>query len=283
MKAKWKASLPWFGVIVGSIVFSLGFQLFLVPNEIVPGGVSGIAMVINYLTGLPVGVLIIIINVPVFWVAWRALGRNFFLKSLVGTAVSSIVVDLIALANITATYDHLLAAVYGGVIMGIGLGVIFVCGASTGGSDIIAKLLEKKYAHVNLGQLMLVVDFFVVLLGIFVFRSYDVAMYALITIFISSKVIDLILYGFDYSKVVYIVSDIPQSLGAVLMQQVDTGLTILYGRGGYSGQEREILMCAIHRQQFVALKQTVRETDPEAFVIISEAREVFGFGFKPNE
>jgi len=283
VKTKWKAFLPWPGVLAGSVVFALGLQLFLVPNEIVPGGITGIAMVINYLTGLPVGTLIMLINVPIFLAAWKALGRLFALKSLLGTAVSSAAVDLIAMTDIIATHDHLLAAVYGGVLMGAGLGVIFACGASTGGSDILAKLLEKKYAHVNLGQLMLVVDVFVVLLGVVVFRSYDIAMYALITIFISSKVIDLILYGFDYAKVVYIVSDFPDALRESLLRQLDTGLTILHGRGGYSGQDREILMCVLRRQQFVALKKTVRETDPEAFVVISEAREVLGFGFKLNE
>ena len=167
--------------------------------------------------------------------------------------------------------------------MGAGLGLVFSAGASTGGSDIIARLLAIKLPHLNLGQLLMLVDFFVVIISAAVFGSYESALYALIAIFLSSKVIDIILYGFNYAKVAYIISDNPAEMGQKITDKLGRGATVLYGRGAYSGKDKEIIMCAIKRQQIVDLKRTVQEVDEGAFLIISEAREVFGLGFSLEE
>lgn len=264
---------------VGSLIFAIGFQFLLVPNEINPGGVSGIAMVINHLTDIPAGVLIIIVNIPIFLVAWRALGRRFLISSVFSMLVYSVFVDAMSMVSVYVTGDKLLAAVYGGLLMGLGLGLVFSSGASTGGSDIIARLLALKLPHLNLGQLLLVVDFIIVAVSAVVFGSYESALYALIAIFLSSKVIDIILYGFNYAKVAYIISDNSAIMGQKIAEKLGRGATVLYGRGAYSGKDKEIIMCAIKRQQIVDLKHAVNELDENAFIIITEAREVFGLGF----
>jgi len=266
-------------MVFGSFVFAVGFQYLLLPNSINPGGVSGIAMIINYLTGAPSGVLIILVNIPIFLFAWRALGRRFLFSSVFCMLLYSVFVDVLGMADVYITSDKLLSSVFGGVFMGAGLGLVFSAGASTGGSDIIARLLAIKLPHLNLGQLLMLVDFFVVIISAAVFGSYESALYALIAIFLSSKVIDIILYGFNYAKVAYIISDNPAEMGQKITDKLGRGATVLYGRGAYSGKDKEIIMCAIKRQQIVDLKRTVHEVDEGAFLIISEAREVFGLGF----
>jgi len=273
----------WGRICIGCVLFAAGFQLFLQPNQISPGGVSGIAMVITYLTGAPTGVLIIVCNIPIFLLAWRALGRRFLIASVISMIVYSVFVDILEPVAFAITEDVLLAAVYGGALMGLGLGLVFSAGASTGGSDVVARLLALKFPHMNLGQLLLLVDVFVVLLSAVVFQSYEGALYAGIAIFMSSKVIDLILYGLNFAKVVYIISRNPDDLAKRITERLGRGVTILYGRGAYSGEEKEILLCAVAQRQIVELKRAAREADPEAFMIVSEAREVLGLGFQRND
>lgn len=266
-------------IILGSIIYAAGFTMFLYPNDIVPGGVTGISMIVNYLTGFPVGILAIFLNIPIFILAWRVIGRQFLIGSLIGAIISSAAIDLINLVAVGVTNEPLLGAVYGGLICGLGLGFVFSASASTGGSDVVAKLVKRKYEYMNMGQLMLVIDFGVITAGALVLRSYDSAMYAVISVFISSKIIDGVLYGFNFSKVCFVVSVRAIEISQVITQRLERGVTLLYGKGAYSGEEKTVLMCAIKRQQIVELKKIVSGIDENAFIIISEAREVLGDGF----
>ena len=270
-------------ILFGSVIYAAGFRLFLYPNEIVPGGLTGIGMIFNHLINVPVGVAVIILNVPIFAIAWRVIGRWFFIGSLAGAVLSSVAIDVIGLLSEGVTREPLLGSVYGGLVCGLGLGLVFLAGASTGGSDVLAKLLKRKYDYMNLGRVMLMVDFAVIALGALVLRSYDSAMYAVISVFISSKIIDGVLYGFEFSKVCYIVSNREPELSRAISERLGRGATLLYGRGAYTGREKMVLMCAIKRQQIVDLKKIVGEIDENAFIIISEAREVLGYGFTREE
>lgn len=280
MKNK-KLALIWmYGkIILGSASFAAGFQFFLYPNDIVPGGITGVSMIINQLTGFPVGVLTIILNIPIFILAWRVLGRSFVVGSLAGMGLSSVLVDVFGLLPQIFTGEPLLGTIFGGALSGLGLGLVFSAGASTGGSDVIAKLLRRKLTHLNMGQLVLMVDFVVITAAAIVFRSLEPAMYAIISLFISSKMIDFVLYGFDYAKVAYIISDRHETLCDEISARLDRGVTLLYGKGAYTGTDKMVLMCAIKRNQIVELKKAVMKVDENAFIIITDSREVFGSGF----
>ena len=191
-------------IVAGSAIYAIGFQFFMYPNSIVAGGAVGIAMIINRLIPVPVGVMTIILNIPLFIVAWRYFGLDFLISSLVGMALSSVFVDLFALFNIALTYDPMLASVIGGAIKGLGLGAIYYVGTTTGGVDIVAKLLRMKYPHINLGTLLMLLDAAIIGAYALIFRIYESAMYSIIAMFVVSKTIDLVLYGIDNSCVCYI-------------------------------------------------------------------------------
>ena len=266
-------------ICIGSVIYAAGFQFFMYPNAIVTGGVSGIAMIINYLTALPVGVLTVVMNIPLFIFSWKKFGLRFILYSLAAMLFSSILVDLLSLLQVEVTHEPLLGAIYGGVIHGFGAGLIFRTGATTGGTDIIAKYLRRKYQHINIGTFILAMDVVVIIAFALIFRRYDSAMYAMICMFITTKVIDLVLYGAVNSKVCYIITDDTAAVSAAIMQKLNRGVTLLHGAGGWSGKEKDVALCVIKQRQIVELKQTVREIDEKAFVIVSDSREVFGEGF----
>lgn len=270
-------------IVLGAAIFAGGFRFFLYPNDIVPGGITGISMIINSLTGLPVGMLTIVINIPIFIIAWRILGRRFVLGSMIGMALSSILVDIFGFFSPVFTGEPLLGCIFGGALSGFGLGLVFSAGASTGGADVIAKLLHRKLAHFNMGQLILAIDVVVITIAAVTFRSLEPAMYAGIALFISSKMIDFVLYGFDYAKVAYIISNRHETLSDEIAQRLGRGVTLLYGKGAYTGNDKMVIMCAIKRNQIVDLKKAVTRVDENAFIIITESREVFGSGFSDIE
>ena len=194
-------------IVLGSALFAAGFQFFLYPNSIIVGGVSGIAMIINYLTELPVGVMTIVLNIPLFIIAWRHFGTKFIIASLVGMLLSSVLVDLLALVKYCPTNDMLLACIIGGAVKGLGLGIIYYAGATTGGTDIIAKFVRLKFPYINFGTLILLTDAVIIVAFAIIFKKVEGAMYAVITMFVVSKVVDLVLYGIDNSNVCYIISE----------------------------------------------------------------------------
>ncbi len=266
-------------ILIGSALYAAGFQFFLYPNAIATGGVTGVAMIINYFSGFPVGVMTLIINVPLFIFSWKRFGLGFILASLAGTVLSSVMVDLFAMIPLEVTHEPLLGAIYGGIIKGLGLGIVYHTGATTGGVDIVAKFLRRKYQHINFSTFILGLDTAVIVAFAVLFRRYDSAMYAIICMFIASKVIDLVLYGAVNSKVCYIITDKSEEIKDGIVNDLHRGVTFLHGEGAWSGQAKHVILCVIKQSQIVELKHLVGAVDDRAFVIVSDSREVFGNGF----
>ena len=266
---------------VGAVIYAVGFQFFLYPNNITSGGVVGTSMIINQLTGLPVGVMTILLNIPLFIVAWRHFGLDFLIGSLVGMALSSVLVDLFAGFHLVLTDDPMLAAVMGGVIKGAGLGMIYYVGATSGGIDIVVKILRKRLASVNFGTIMLLLDTVIIAAYALVLGRYESAMYSLVAMYVTTKVIDLVLYGMDNACLCYIISNQTQDITKEIVSgPLHRGVTLLEGRGAYSGAHRDVLMCVIKRQQIGQLKRLVKNVDEKAFFIVTNAKNVFGNGFE---
>lgn len=266
-------------IIIGAAAYAAGFQFFAYPHSLITGGVTGIAMIINYLTHLPVGVLTIAINVPLFVIAWRRFGFGFVIASFIGMMLSSAFIDLFSLLSFVATDELLLAAVYGGVVKGFGLGLIYTTSATTGGTDIVAKFLRVKYQYINFGTLILALDIIVISAFAVIFGKYRSALYGVICMYICSKVIDVVLYGGVNSKVCYIITDSSVEIKNAITQKLHRGVTFLHGEGAWSGQEKDVILCAIKSRQIVELKKLVKELDEHAFMIVSDSREIFGKGF----
>ena len=269
-------------IIAGSAIYALGLVIFLEPNNIAPGGVSGIALIINFIfPSASVGVLIIVLNIPLFLAGWKFEGKPFLFKSLFGTVISSIMIDLFT-GIFTYTDDSLLAAIYGGLLIGVGLGLVFTRGATTGGSDIIGRLLKVKFPYLSMGRLILFADIIVVTMAAIVFGHFNYALYALIALSICSVVLDKVLYGVDTAKVAYIISSRPEEVFERIDTELERGATYLNGEGAHSGRPTKVILTAIKLQQIAELKQIVRDVDPESFVIISDAHEVLGYGFRAH-
>ncbi len=277
---KVKRKLGWiFATLLGSALFSAGFALFLQPNEMNSGGISGLAMVIVELLGVgSVGGLTILFNLPLFLLGGMKIGRRFFLGSALGTVVSSVLIDLIA-AFPTPEVEPLIGALYGGVVCGLGLGIVFVSGTSTGGSDILVRLLKLHWRNVPIGQISMCFDAVVVVLTGLVFRDVRNALYTGVTVFIIGKVIDAVVYRFDYSKVVLIISPEYEAIAQAIGERLDRGATFLHGEGSYSHRETKVVLAAVKKQQLTELKELVMALDPSAFVIVQEAHQVLGDGF----
>ena len=266
-------------IVVGAALFAAGFQFFLYPNSIIVGGVSGIAMIINLLTKLPVGLLTIVLNIPLFIIAWRYFGTGFIVSSLVGMLLSSVFVDLFALLSISPTNDMLLACIIGGAVKGLGLGIVYYAGATTGGTDIIAKFIRLRFPYLNFGTVVLITDCFIIVAFAAIFNKVESAMYAVITMFVVSKVVDLVLYGIDNSSVCYIISEKSDQLVTDITDRLHRGVTILEGEGAYSHKNKQVLLCVVKRTQIADIRKMIKSIDENAFFIITDAKNVFGKGF----
>lgn len=267
-------------VTLGCVLFALSFDLFLDPSRIAPGGVSGLAMVVKYLTGLPIGMGILLMNIPLQIAAFLKLGKRFILYTAYATVLSSVLIDLWAFLP-AFTNDLLLASIYGGLLMGAGMGMVFAGGATTGGSDVISKLVRLRYPHVRLGKIILLVDCGIVAISATVFQDINRALYAAISLYVSSLVIDLIMNGFDYATMIYIISDFSSEIAAKIQDKLERGVTYLSGQGAYEGAPKKVILCTVKRNESAALYDIVHEIDPNAFLIASEAHQVFGCGFSP--
>lgn len=266
-------------IFLGAALYAAGFAFFLYPNSIIVGGVSGIAMIINYLTKLPVGVMTIVLNIPLFVIAWKHFGTQFIISSLVGMTASSVFVDLFTAFGISATSDMLLACVIGGVIKGVGLGLVYYAAATTGGTDIIAKFIRLKFPYVNFGTMVLITDSIIVIAFAIIFNRIESALYAAIAMFVVSKAVDLVLYGVDNSNVCYIISDKSDELIKKITDQLHRGVTILDGEGAYSHKSKQVLLCVIKRTQIAEIRKMIKGIDENAFFIVTDAKNVFGKGF----
>lgn len=279
MNKCWKI-LWWFvKIIAGSAMFALGFNLFLAPNGLNAGGVSGLAMVFVKLTGFGmVGTITGLINLPLFALGGVKIGKKFFIGSLAGMLTTSVLLDGFSLIPAPNT-EPLLAALYGGLLCGLGLGVVFAAGASTGGSDIVVRLLKKKFQHVPIGIINMAFDFTVAALTGLAFWDITKTLYSGIAIFITGKIIDAVVYRFDYSKVALIVSGEYEAIAKAIGMELDRGATYLNGQGTFTGKETKVVLTAVKKQQLSELKRIVVEIDPNAFIIVQEAHQVLGDGF----
>ena len=270
----------WIGAtFVGSAIFALGFSMFLEPNNMSAGGISGLAMVFVEIFGIgTVGTISILINLPLFILGGLKIGKRFFAGSLLGMLLSSVMIDSFAALAIP-NLDPLLAVLYGGVVCGLGLGMVFVSGTSTGGSDILVRLLKLKYRNVPIGQISMSFDAVVVVLTGLVFQDISKALYTGITVFLCGKVIDAVVYNFDYSKVALIISDHHEQIARQIGLKLDRGATFLHAEGSYSHAPKKVVLAAVKKQQLAELKELVVEIDPNAFIIVQEAHQVLGDGF----
>lgn len=267
---------------IGCLLYALSFNLFFDPFRISPGGVSGIAMIISYLTGFPAGMAILLMNVPLIILAWVKIGPDFIVSTAVATAVSSLLIDLTARIP-TPVEDYMLATLCGGVLIGIGMGMILRGGATTGGTDIVSKLVWLHRPHLKMGQVVLAVDGAVVLLSALVFRDFALAVYAILGIYICGKLMDTILYGFDFSTLTYIISDRYMEIGDAIQERLERGITYLEAQGGYAGTPKKVILCAIKPKEVPALRAIIEEFDPGAFFIVTEGQRIFGDGFLEAE
>lgn len=270
-------------IFFGSTLFALGFDLFLEPSGISCGGVSGIAMLVVYTTQskwLTVGLLSAMINIPLFFFGYKQIGKYFFFGSMFGMLISSIGFDLFAKILPVVTMDPLVAAVFGGVTIGIGLGVVFLAGASTGGADIVARLLKLKLRNFPIGKLMLCMDLAIAVATGVVYRQFTNTLYSIVTLYLSSIMLDKVVYGFDYAKVALIISDKYEEIAAAIDARLDRGVTLLQGQGFYKRNDKYVLLSAVKRKQLAQLKELVMTIDPAAFIILQDAQQVLGDGFK---
>lgn len=273
-------TMIWFGKILGGCaLFGAGFALFLEPNDLNAGGISGLAMMIVHLFRFgSVGTITMLMNLPLFVIGGIKVGKKFFIGSLIGMAASSILLDTFSLLPHPAT-EPLLGALYGGLLCGLGLGIVFSTGASTGGSDIVVRLLKLKYENVPIGTINIIFDATVVILTGLVFWDVSKALYSGVTIFVSGQVIDAVVYRFDYSKVALIISSEHERIAREIGLKLDRGATYLNGEGSYSGREMKVILTVVKKQQVAELKRLIMEIDANAFVVVQEAHQVLGEGF----
>lgn len=267
-------------ITLGSILYGLGYNWFFAPNQVAMGGLTGLAQVINALIpALPVGTLVIAMNIPLFLLGWKYIGGHLLISSLYSMAVSSVAIDAIDMLYTFPPQDPMLATLCGGAILGFSLGLVFSQGATTGGTDIVTRLLKLKLPWLNMGTIMLIPDLIIICLAAFMFGKMESALYGLVALFICTKVMDAVLYGMDTSKVAYIISERHEEIVGHIIK-MDRGITVLHGHGAYSGREKQVLMVAFKQKEIVQIKEAVHETDPDAFMIVCDAHDVLGEGFR---
>ena len=276
-----KTLLPVLIVTAASAIYALGFVWCYAPNGIAFGGITGVAQIINYLIpAFPIGVTVIVLNVPLFILGWKLIGGRLLVSSLYAMFISSVFIDALTPLHDWQPMDPMLACVFGGVLMGLSLGLVFQQGATTGGTDLLARLLKLKLAWLPMGKLVMALDLAVILAVAAVFGTLKAAMYGLVALYITSIVMDGVLYGMDTAKVAYIISDKNDEISNILVNQMDRGVTILHGQGAYTGTEKNVLMCAFKQREIAAIKAAVKGVDSTAFLIVCDAHEVLGEGFR---
>ena len=274
-----KAYIDFIQIICGTGIMALGVALFLVPNKLSTGGFSGIATIFYYLFNLPVGTSMFVLNVPLFIISFFKLGKSTFIKGIIGTFFLAIFIDLLE-KMLPLTNDRFLACIYGGILVGAGTSFILKANASTGGSDLLSQIIRKYKPDVKNGTIIVITDTIIVTLNVLIFREIEIALYSAIAIFIMGKTIDIFLEGIYFTKTVYIVSDKYNEIASEIGNKVHRGTTGLYAKGMYTNEEKMLLLCVVGRNEVTKIQKIVKEIDNNAFLIISNAREVFGKGFK---
>lgn len=265
--------------VFGGALYSVSVNCFLSKNHILNGGFTGFATAINYLFSLPIGTVILLLNLPLFIIAFKKLGVRFVISTFWATFIMSALIDIGAFLPVYRG-DLLLASVFGGVLSGAGLGIIFINGATTGGTDIIAKLICMKYPHISLGKIIFLIDLVIIILGGIVYRNIESPLYASVVIFVSSQTVDYIIFGVHRSNLILIVTDKGNEMRSMIVHDINRGVTVLKGNGGYTNAEKDILICACYDNQTGKFIKKIKSFDEKAFLIITNAKEILGEGFK---
>ncbi|MBR3778858.1 MAG: YitT family protein [Clostridia bacterium] len=282
-------------IVAGSVFYGVAIAMFSAPNNIAPGGVTGIATLLNYISihwgfpfEIPIGVATIVMNIPLIIAAWKVLGRRLAVRTLWGILASSVLVDIMD-PYLNALYsgdkaNPILVCIFGGVILGLAVGLIMRRGGTTGGSEVISRLLEKKYPHMSVGNLILAVDAVVISISAVVYGHLENAMYAVVFVFISSQIIDRVVYGGRGGKMALIMTKKQPEVTEAIMKEVNRGCTLLKAQGGYSGADQKMILCTLRRDELYHLRQVTFKIDPDAFVMVLSTDEVRGLGFlHPNQ
>jgi uncharacterized membrane-anchored protein YitT (DUF2179 family) len=266
------------GITVGAIITAISLNMFLIPNKIAAGGVSGLATVLHYLLGWPVGIIMLAFNIPLFIIGLKVMGARYGINTLFGAGVLSLAIDLTAPFTPVLTNDLLLSSLYGGVVGGMGMGLVFRSKGNTAGTALAAVILNKLLG-IRIGQAMMASDFFVIVFAGVAFKSPELALYALISMFVTGQIIDLVQEGPSTSKAFFVMSSQPNEVAAAIISEMDRGVTVLQAKGGYTGESREMLLCVVSTSEVTQLKEVIYQIDSKAFVIVTTAHEVLGEGF----
>ena len=271
--------------LAGSFIFAIAVNCFISPNNIAPGGLTGIATMLNYMFGLPIGTMALVMNIPLFILAFFSFGFAFIIKTVVATVISSILIDITEGLFPVYQGDPLITIVFGGALYGVGLALILMRGGTTGGTDLVANLISKRFPHIPMAKMILLTNIVVVVCSGFVYDNLESPLYAVIVIFIESKVIDVILYGTSVAtgKMLFIVSKENERIAKEILCRLRRGVTALKARGVYTGREGEMLVCAVHRPEVTKLYHLIYKIDPDAFIIVGDAGQIRGTGFMPND
>ncbi|NLA54119.1 MAG: YitT family protein [Clostridiales bacterium] len=264
-------------IMIGCFIGASAYPLFLVPNAIAPGGITGIGTVLNHLFNWPVGLTSLLLNIPLFLMGFRSMGKSFVYRTLIATLIFSLLIDLLHFPSITD--NPLLASIFGGVILGLGLGLILRASATTGGTDLLAQVVHRKYPYISVGVFLLSLDFAVILLAGFSLGA-EQAMYAMICVFVYTKMLDIVLAGLGTDKACYVITKLGDEIAARLLVDVGRGVTTVKATGSYSGEQVEMLLCIVSRVEVISVKAIVNEIDPKAFVFITDTHETLGEGFR---
>lgn len=266
-------------IVIGTLLMAIGVSLFLLPNQLSSGGFAGIATITYYIFKLPMGTVILILNIPVFILAFIKKGRKFVIKGILGTIFLSIFIDILEKYN-PLTQDRFLACIYGGIIIGLGSSIILKANASTGGTDMLVYVIREYKPNYRTGSLIVILDISIVILNVILFNQIEIGLYSAITIYLMGKIIDIVFEGINFTKLIYVISDKYLEISQKIMEEEERGITGIYAKGMYTNEDKIMLLCVAKRNQAMRIKQISKKIDPYSFVIISNARETFGLGFK---
>lgn len=274
--------LDYMVITLGASLYALSVVIFTAPNNIAPGGLTGIATLINYLFAFPIGTFILIMNVPLLFLSYRKLGKSYFSKTLAGTVLVSVLIDIFTPFIPAYTGNMILVCVFGGFFNGVGIALIFTRGGSSGGTDIIASLIHKYFPHISVGYIIMLSDAVIVTISAFVYKSIEAGLYAVISIMVSSRLIDRIIYGTsrDNGKLILIITEKHNEILSQLLEKVSRGVTVLNAYGGYSGNGKKLLVCAVRPNQVFKVNNIAKSCDPSVFIIVSTATAISGEGFR---
>lgn len=266
-------------IIIGCALAGFGTASFLLPNQISSGGFAGIATIVYYFFNIQMGTTILILNVPLFILGYIKLGKKFIFKTILATFLYSKFIDVFSVFNF-ATEDRLLSSIYGGILIGIGLAIVFKADSSTGGTDLIAHIAQNYNINMKMSNIIVLIDILVVIANLIAFKEIEIGLYSAIAIYISGKMIDIVFEGINFSKIIYIISDKHEEIMEIINKEIKRGATALYGRGSFTGKNKMIIMCVSKRRDIDKIKTISKKIDKNSFIIITDAREVYGLGFK---